>query len=1173
VFLLWFAPAIVVRSPLRDFLIAHSLDDFPGRIVLGSASAGWFSPVAAQDVSVLDGSGGEVAKVPVLRTEKSLLSLIADTSQLGTIRVERPLLLVKLREGGSNVEDLIRPLLARDTKGRPVACTVEIVDGTISVQSALATPAAEPACTISHVNATFTLPGDTLSMIGARLKGEVAAAAQPAARFAAEAQLQPANPAQGGAGLNGSVNLETAGFPLEVLTPIAQRFAVNLRVQGQLSIDASVTLSEQTATARIEQLQAQNLVVAAPEFLGADQIQLASLAGRGEISRSGGRWQASGLELSSDMFQLNASGSAPAGTGPPTKEELVTAFQSATGELSGRVDVARLAAMLPTTLRIREATHVSSGEVAVVLSSQQQADGKQWSARLEATNLAALHQGRPIKWREPVLAQVLIRNSAGAWSIDRLACESSFLKLSGQGTLEQGQFTAHGDLASFAGEIGQFVDVGGLRAAGKVQSQVNWHRDTNQLLALHGSVVADQLQVASESLLPWHEARLDVQFSAAAKTSGHAITGLDQARIDVRSAGDRLAVELREPVPRFSSDASWPVRCSVQGDLGQWLTRLQMFFQPSGWQIDGEELDVAADAILSSRRIVLSEAKAKVDNFKAYGAAVYVREPELQLQTSGVHDLSTGEWTATQTTLVGTAVAVRADHIQLRPQGQNRFVLDGDVQYRTDLERLAAWLREPRQPAAWWLTGAVTGALRFASAAGITHADLTADVSDFSYSKPHHETVASSSTGSAGNWKEVWQEPRLQIAVQGSYDANADFVQLERVEAAGESLSLGAAGEVQHPFTRGDVQLAGEYAYDLQKITQRLRGSWGTEVSMTGTGRQSFTLRGPLLAVLQSDALASASPAASVSDSLRDLAGNAGIAWNSLAIAGFNMGPAEIEGQLEQGLLTVAPLEIPLGSGTDGVVRLSPRMDLNRTPRVVTVSPGTVIDQVRISPEMCRLWLKYVTPWVADATAAEGQFSVQLENAEIPANAPAQGRVAGKLIVHSARVGPGPLSQDILQLVQQVRSLLDPRLPAGDAGGAGQWLELPAQQVNLELADGKIFHRDLQMTIRDVVVRTQGWVGLDQQLALIAEIPIRDEWVAQDRYLSTLRGQTVKLPIYGSLSRRQVDTRAMAAAAAELSRQSIRDAGTNFLQEQLNRGLERLLPTRPPAQPQAPPQP
>jgi hypothetical protein len=185
-------------------------------------------------------------------------------------------------------------------------------------------------------------------------------------------------------------------------------------------------------------------------------------------------------------------------------------------------------------------------------------------------------------------------------------------------------------------------------------------------------------------------------------------------------------------------------------------------------------------------------------------------------------------------------------------------------------------------------------------------------------------------------------------------------------------------------------------------------------------------------------------------------------------------------------------------------MRLSPRLDLNRTPSVVTLAPGTIIDQVRISPDMCRMWLKYVAPLVADATAAEGRFSVQLDDAVFPANNLTAGNVQGKLVVHSAKIGPGPLSQEVILLGQQIKALLDRRPQNPDSQGV-RWLEIPQQQLNFQLADQRVYHRDLQMVVGDIVIRTQGWVGLDQQLALVAEVPVRDEWVGANDKTADLR--------------------------------------------------------------------
>jgi hypothetical protein len=161
----------------------------------------------------------------------------------------------------------------------------------------------------------------------------------------------------------------------------------------------------------------------------------------------------------------------------------------------------------------------------------------------------------------------------------------------------------------------------------------------------------------------------------------------------------------------------------------------------------------------------------------------------------------------------------------------------------------------------------------------------------------------------------------------------------------------------------------------------------------------------------------------------------------------------------------------------------------------------------------------------------------------------------GVLSVHSARVGPGPLSREFLGIAEQIRAVIEKRPPRAGAGGLDQWLELPSQEVAFQMVDGRVHHQGLQLQVGDVLFKTKGAVGFDDSLALLAEVPIRDQWVADDRYLSALRGQTIQLPVQGTLGRPQVDGQAL----AQLTRQAVGGAATRLLEQELNRGLERLL--------------
>ena len=111
------------------------------------------------------------------------------------------------------------------------------------------------------------------------------------------------------------------------------------------------------------------------------------------------------------------------------------------------------------------------------------------------------------------------------------------------------------------------------------------------------------------------------------------------------------------------------------------------------------------------------------------------------------------------------------------------------------------------------------------------------------------------------------------------------------------------------------------------------------------------------------------------------------------------------------------------------------------------------------------------------------------------------------------------------------------------------------QRIDFQVVEGRVHHRGLQVQVDDVIIRTQGSVGLDQSLALMAEVPIRDEWVQRDRYLSSLRGQSLRIPVSGTLSQPRLDSRAV----QQLSTQLIGGAAERLIQDELQNQLQKLF--------------
>src|SRR4029077_14121378 len=90
------------------------------------------------------------------------------------------------------------------------------------------------------------------------------------------------------------------------------------------------------------------------------------------------------------------------------------------------------------------------------------------------------------------------------------------------------------------------------------------------------------------------------------------------------------------------------------------------------------------------------------------------------------------------------------------------------------------------------------------------------------------------------------------------------------------------------------------------------------------------------------------------------------------------------------------------------------------------------------------------------------------------------------------------------------------------------------QQVNFRVADGRVYHQNVEFQIGDVTLRSQGSVGFDETVSLTLQIPIQDAWVAKEPLLAGLKGQSLQVPVSGTLTKPKMDQRAVTNLGGQL---------------------------------------
>lgn len=1133
------APMLVAHSPLLDWIVGLAAADLCGKVSIRSASLGWFTPPAFWGVEVCDAAGQPVVEIPSVAGDKSLVALLWSRSNLGQFRLQNPKLTLVLRDDGSNVEDLLAKYLAAPrTTSQPLGVQVQITDGQVMVRD----PKAQRSWQIDAFQLALRLPAGDRQGLELRAAGSMIDGQHPG-RF--DVALKTGQGADGASGSSSGVagTIKADNLPLAMLAPVLARLNPKTRLDGWLgaTVQGQADDVRQINRASLQgEIIADQFVLAAPQ-LGTDQVALERLQTTCQLALKGRRVQVDRLAVRSDVGGFSATGSvdlasasSPAGgagvarvagaartpgaerSGAPGTPDATASLRSATCEIQGHIDLARLAAMLPSTLRIREETRVTSGQLQVSLASRPGPDGMTWQGRLDARNLTAENQGRRLAWPQPILVVLAARQSAQGLVVDNLRCESDFLKIDGSGTAEEFTATAAWDLNRLVAQLEGLVDFGGLRLAGEGWAKLHWRQPAGQNFSADGQLQVQDFRLALPDQPPWTEKKLWASFSASGRAESFPEARLETAMLEVKAAEDYLHAQLVQPVPDLRRGA-WSLAIHSGGDFAQMLPRLSPWLTVAGWHLAGT-YEFRGHVTGTPQSIYLSHSRLTAEQLQVQGPGWNIQEAQTEVSADGGWDQTRRRLELKSFQLVSTSLAASGQSfvVGLPPDGPAE--LAGAIRCQGDLERWQQCMTDRAKPVAWRVAGHVAGQIEFQPTPAKTTARVDAVIDNLAIAHVSGQQ---------------FQEAQVRLVGQGSYEPRTGVVTVEQAELSSSMLGATAAGQYVPKDNRGSLDLDGKVHYDLEKLSALLRSYLGGGIYAAGRGSTPAAYHGPL--------------------GLAGARASAGFGWQWINLYGFEIGPGEVQATLANDMLQVRPLDLAV---SEGRVRLAPQLALSEQPMTFTLPPGKVAEQIRINPTMCAHALQYVAPILAGVATAEGRFSIELEACRIPLAEPARGDLAGRMTIHSAQVGPGPL-------VQELAVLLDRPGPA----------QLARESViPFRMVDGRVYHQNVAMIFPEVTIRTSGSVGLDQTLALVAEMPVPPKWIGNNVVGSALRNQIIRLPIAGTLTRPAIDRPAL----AQLSRQFMRNAAQNVLQDQLNKhqdqirggldklnqGLDRLLGPR-----------
>ena len=360
------------------------------------------------------------------------------------------------------------------------------------------------------------------------------------------------------------------------------------------------------------------------------------------------------------------------------------------------------------------------------------------------------------------------------------------------------------------------------------------------------------------------------------------------------------------------------------------------------------------------------------------------------------------------------------------------------------------------------------------------------------------------------------------------FDINNGTIQLP-------GLSAQITGSVSVPDDTTLLDLTADTSYDLDVLSRRLFSA-SPGLVFSGQGRDVFKLKGHPSAL--SGIVQQAASKAAADNARYALEGSGALKWASAKIWGLDLGGTSAQATLENSLIRTTPIQCALNGG-----QLNAMVQYDVASSRLQLGSGSRVENSRLTPELCREWLGYVAPMMADAADVNGQLSIRVERFLWDLTTPQNSDVAGQLTIHQAQATPGASLAPLLEIV-------DLLLRSDDSNGlSSKSLTMPEQTVPVQVRQGSVIHEGLIMDLAGYRLKSSGAVGFDEQIQITLDVPLEKGTSG-----STIR--TFKVPLRGTVKSPQPDTSSL---LQNLATQKIQEKLGDEVDKALNKGLNKLL--------------
>lgn len=1104
--LVWFAPVIVAHTSLKNQLLRSATSQINGTVTVQSMSLGWMSPIELHGVTLIDEAGTAVIYVERIVSEKSLASLIRNKHDLGRFTIESPTATIVCHERETNLESVLSHYL---TSAEPKTASRSRLsfawsNGTATIRDAVS----NRSLTLTGLDGVASIPASLSDPLSLKVTGSIT-------ETSGRMELN------GTFGTSGSILAKLEQVPLDGIGWFARRYETGLSVAG--IGNGSATVEWTAEGGRGEGHIAGRDVSIGSMRLGPDRITSKTI----DIPL---KFQFAGTQLTVEQFATTTDVGKASLIGTFEISEPVDRWLSRPGlNANADLDLAKLGTMLPNALHVRDGTVITDGKIQFDIASESTTNGPAWRGSVSASTIRAKRNGQTILWDQPIRCEFAGRLDATKEPVfDKLQIASDFIGLNFRGSFHSFEAAANLDLDRLSAHLADFVNLNGVRLAGRASVQA-WNRPgANRAMALAFKANVERFLLRDGRQMEWSEPALTIDATADAKREGNGAIRVERAMAKLTAVDDSARFELTEPIPNVFQTYAGKAKFDVSGDLGRWRTRLASVLSiPADWKMNGAGR-LSSVLSFTEKGITAENCEGDLTNLRFRGSGVQLDDPRLQMKATSVQwDRKTGELLGTNVTLTGESIAADSERLSIRDFSRTIPSLDGTIVIRAvRLSKVAntfGLATDPHGRDA--VDGIAKGTFQCTALNGDFGFDVKLAIDSFRYGPPQ---------------KPLWTEPKVELAAVGRYISGRDLLELASSRAAMTGFQVSGNGSIGELSGFGVIDLKGAIDYDLVKVEPFVKEFLGRNGALAGKDSRPFRVEGKL-----------GRGAGDVAVIWGGLIGDASVGWQSARAYGFDVGPADLKANLAKGTIAFQPVSTTLGTGR---LSVHPALAIHSPDLELTFAKGRIVEKARLTPAACADALGFALPAIARSTEAEGLISIDLESSRIPLIDYTRMTAKGQLVMHSVTLVPGPIIREILT----VTGTQEPRFTLAKEQSVPVWIE-----------NGRVHHRDFTLTAQSFSIRTSGSVGFDGSLQLNCEVPIPAKLLDQafkntPRIREAMAKRMIAIAIGGTIDRPKLDARAFQANVQKLIGEATKDAASELLKKELNKGLEQLLP-KPPA--------